>query len=439
MKRDMDINSVNHPCFNAKARKRFGRVHLPVAPRCNIQCRFCDRKFDCVNESRPGVTSGVLSPYQALVYLEHVFEEKKNISVVGIAGPGDPFANPEQTMETLRLVRQAYPEVLLCLATNGLGIAPYIDELAELETGHVTVTVNAVDPAVGAQVYAWVRDGKRVVGPEEGAALLIERQLSAIQALKSAGIMVKVNSIMIPGINDHHIADIAKEVSAYGVDIFNCLPFHENRDSAFSHIKEPTKAAVAAVRKEAGIHIKQMTHCARCRADAVGCLGEEASEGLMEKLKACERMPERPDSIWDLPKESCRVTDSTRPYVAVATMEGLLVNQHLGEARELMIYGKRDDGFVLVDTRATPSAGTGSSRWDQLSEVLTDCSTLLVSGIGETPEKALSRTGIDVNVIEGLIDEALASVFEGRSLHAMVRRTPKKCGEECSGMGMGCG
>ena len=439
MTSNMDINSVNHPCFNAKARKQFGRVHLPVAPRCNIQCRFCDRKFDCVNESRPGVTSGVLSPYQALVYLSHVFEAKKNISVVGIAGPGDPFANPAETMETLRLVRQAYPEVLLCLATNGLAIAPYIDELAELNTGHVTVTVNAVDPEVGAKVYAWVRDGKRVVGPEEGAALLMERQLTAIEALKSAGVMVKVNAIMIPGVNDHHIVEIARRVSTLGVDIFNCLPFHENKASAFSHIKEPPMAAVTAVRKEAGVYIRQMTHCARCRADAVGCLGEPMDMALMNKLKACERMPAVPDTVWETPEESCRVTDSGRPFVAVASMEGLLVNRHLGEAGELMIFGKQKGGFAHVETRKTPPAGRGEQRWTDLAGILSDCSALLVSGVGETPRMALTRSGVDVYAIEGVIDDALDALFHGKALNCMVKRLPRKEGEMCSGMGMGCG
>jgi nitrogen fixation protein NifB len=98
------MNLDNHPCFNPGACKSFGRVHLPVAPRCNIQCKFCNRKFDCVNETRPGVTSAVLSPGQAMVYMEEVFAQKGNISVVGIAGPGDPFANPEVTLETLSRV-----------------------------------------------------------------------------------------------------------------------------------------------------------------------------------------------------------------------------------------------------------------------------------------------------------------------------------------------
>lgn len=51
-----------HPCFNPAVKGQFGRVHLPVAPKCNIKCNFCNRKYDCINESRPGVTSNVLTP-----------------------------------------------------------------------------------------------------------------------------------------------------------------------------------------------------------------------------------------------------------------------------------------------------------------------------------------------------------------------------------------
>ena len=68
MKRQTD-----HPCFGGDHSKA-GRLHLPVAPGCNIKCGFCERKFDCANESRPGVTSKVLTPEQAvdaLIYWPH--------------------------------------------------------------------------------------------------------------------------------------------------------------------------------------------------------------------------------------------------------------------------------------------------------------------------------------------------------------------------------
>lgn len=50
------MNHDHHPCFNAGARHRVGRIHLPVAPKCNMQCNYCNRDFECVNESRPGVS-----------------------------------------------------------------------------------------------------------------------------------------------------------------------------------------------------------------------------------------------------------------------------------------------------------------------------------------------------------------------------------------------
>ena len=60
----------NHPCFSKKASAAYGRVHLPVAPHCNIQCNFCNRIYDCANENRPGVTGRVQSPDEAALYVE---------------------------------------------------------------------------------------------------------------------------------------------------------------------------------------------------------------------------------------------------------------------------------------------------------------------------------------------------------------------------------
>jgi nitrogen fixation protein NifB len=179
------MNLEQHPCFNRDSHHRFGRIHLPVAPRCNIQCKFCNRRFDCINESRPGVTSALLSPSQAMLYLDAALAEMPHIKVVGIAGPGDPFANAEQTIETMQRVRAKYADIMLCVASNGLNIMPYIDELRRLDVTHVTITVNAVDPQLGARIYSWMRIGKRVVAPEVGAPILLENQVAAIKALKA--------------------------------------------------------------------------------------------------------------------------------------------------------------------------------------------------------------------------------------------------------------
>ena len=424
------MNISEHPCFNPKAHHHFGRVHLPVAPRCNIQCKFCNRQFDCVNESRPGVTSAVLTPAQAMIYLESVLKQKPDIRVVGIAGPGDPFANAAETLDTCRRVRERYPDMMLCLATNGLDIAPHLDALARLKVSHVTVTVNAVDPAIGAGIYSWMRVGKRVLRAEAGAKVLLDRQLAAIRELKARDIIVKINSIIIPGVNDDHIPVVAEKMAELGVDLFNCMPYFPNAGSAFEHLVEPDADTVAAIRKAAGAFVPQMRHCTRCRADAVGLLGEAPSVSLMNTLKNCQHL-----TVLEPGTQAV----SERPYVAVASLEGALVNQHLGEAYQLMIYGETGGRLGFIESRPAPEPGGGEQRWRDLATILADCRALLVSGAGDSPKSVLSAGGVDVIVCEGVVAEAVRAVFAGESLRHMAPRRQPACGGGCGGNQMGCG
>jgi nitrogen fixation protein NifB len=397
-----------------------------------MQCNFCNRKFDCVNESRPGVTSTVLTPPQALAYLDHVLQRQPEISVVGIAGPGDPFANPEETMQTLRLVRAKYPKMMLCLATNGLGIGPYIDELADLQVSHVTITITAINPAIAGEIYAWIRDGKRPLRGEEAATLLIARQTEALFRLKSKGIVVKINSIIIPGINDEHIPDIARKVGEMGADIMNCMPLVPVKGSAFEELPEPDALTTARVRLQSGLHLPQMSHCARCRADAVGFIGENVTAEQVATLRHFANGSLNP------------AEDAARPYVAVATLEGALVNQHLGEADRLVIFEQnieRPGAFRLVEIRRAPDEGGGEARWAALAESLKDCRAILVNAAGPTPQKTLADHGLKVIEMDGLIEEGLKAVFAGEPIPASMKRRFTGCGAgiSCKGTGTGCG
>ena len=425
------MNIENHPCFNPGACKDFGRVHLPVAPRCNIQCNFCNRKFDCVNESRPGVSSALLKSAQAMNYLADVIREKPNISVVGIAGPGDPFANPEETLTTLELVRQKYPDMLLCVATNGLNLPEYLDELKRLGVSHVSITVNAVDVEIGKQIYSWIRYGKKTLSADKGAEILLEKQFESIAGLKERGMMVKVNTIVLPGINDHHVVDIARTMEKCGVDLFNCMPYFPNQGSNFADLKEPSEEMIADIRKKAGAYIPQMLHCSRCRADAVGHLDEENDDDLMGRLMFHASANCKEDKLKTDVNKKGRL-------IAAATREGVLVNQHLGEAETLNIYDASMEEPVLVEIRRTPEAGGKDLRWHALSDTISDCSHLLVSGVGGAPKEILSQKGIEVLEVNGIIHEIIHAVKNNKPLNHLMVREHYGCGESCRGTGMGC-
>ena len=421
----MPADLTAHPCFNSDARHRHGRVHLPVAPDCNVQCNFCKRIYDCANESRPGVTTAVLSPRQSLDYLNRVLAHDSRISVVGIAGPGDPFATPSLTLETLGLVREAHPEILLCVASNGLGVSAHAKELARLRVSHVTLTVNAVDPQIGAKVYAWIRDGKKVYRGVPAAELLWTRQAEAIRLLKEHDVVVKINTIIIPGINDDHAVEVARRVADFGADIANCVPLYPVKGTPFGELPSPPPDRVAAIRADVAQLLPIMSHCTRCRADAVGLLGEAMRPEFELALFSAASGPLDPAE--------------DRPYVAVATLEGVLVNQHLGEADQLSIYAKEAAGFRLVEQRRTPAAGSGPQRWADLAETLHDCRAVLVASAGQAPRQALVNRGIKLVMMEGLIDEGLDAVFAGNEIRAPLRRN-HRCGSGagCAGNGQGC-
>ncbi|HRY15471.1 MAG TPA: radical SAM protein, partial [Candidatus Competibacteraceae bacterium] len=148
--------SALHPCYSPDAHRHFARLHLAVAPKCNIQCHYCNRKYHCSNESRPGVVAELLSPEQAVKKALAVGAVIPHLAVVGIAGPGDPLANPEPVFATLRELHTQAPDLLLCLSTNGLALPEHAEALVDHGIHHVTITINCIDPAIGAHIYPWI-------------------------------------------------------------------------------------------------------------------------------------------------------------------------------------------------------------------------------------------------------------------------------------------
>ncbi len=419
----MTLDLSKHPCFSEWARHEFGRVHLPVAPTCNVQCNFCDRRHDCINESRPGVTSAVLAPGQAVAYLREVVARDPRTAVVGIAGPGDPFARPELTLETLRRVREEWPEMLLCVASNGLNVAGYAEDLAEVAVSHVTLTISAVDPEVAGRIYAWARWGRSIYRGAPAGRIMIKRQFEALRELKRLGVLVKVNTILVPGVNEDHIQALAEAVAGEGADVQNVIALCPVPGTPLGDVPEPTQEQVAWQRALAALYLPQMAHCTRCRADAVGCLGEAVSDDLRCCLQRAAGGPLEPTQA--------------RPYVAVASREGVFVNQHLGEASKFLVYAEQEGAGRLVGVRTAPPRGGADLRWRALGERLSDCRAILCSGAGDAPRRVLADGGLKVVVTEGMVDESLRTVFSGRPLRSPARS--HVCGQGCAGDGAGCG
>lgn len=262
-----------HPCFHDAARATHGRLHLPVAGPCNISCGYCDRRYDCANESRPGVTTRLMTPLEAVEHAARALHADPRIGVAGVAGPGDPMADPEATLTTFALLKSRFPAIAGCVSTNGLGLPGLEGDLWDAGVRFATVTVNAVSPSVGARIYTRVHWGGRALSGEEGAGLLASRQMEAVAAFKRRGFAVKVNMVLVPGVNEGEVTAVARAVARLGADRMNLIGLLPVAGTPLGRHGAPSRELLAGLRLKAGRHLPQMAHCMRCRADASGLLG----------------------------------------------------------------------------------------------------------------------------------------------------------------------
>jgi nitrogen fixation protein NifB len=411
----------NHPCYSEEAHHHYARMHVAVAPACNIQCNYCNRKYDCSNESRPGVVSERLTPEQAARKALAVASNIPQMTVLGIAGPGDPLANPEKTFKTFELVTQAAPDIKLCLSTNGLVLPDYIDRIQALKIDHVTITINMIDPEIGAKIYPWIYyNGKKYEGVE-AARILSERQLLGLEMLAERGILCKVNSVMIPGINDHHLVEVNKAVKSRGAFLHNIMPLISAPEHGtvfgLNGTRRPTAQELKALQDSCEGEMNMMRHCRQCRADAVGLLGEDRSnefttERVMEMdvqydleiRKAYQQDVERQRAaVVAARNEELKMLAGNESkisiLIAVASKGDGRINQHFGHAKEFQVYEVSTAGVKFVGHRRVDNYCQGGFGEEESLETvvraINDCTAVFISRIGSCPREGLLKAGIE--------------------------------------------
>mgnify|MGYP005812877917 CR=1 FL=1 len=410
----------NHPCYSEEAHHHYARMHVAVAPACNIQCHYCNRKYDCSNESRPGVVSQKLTPGQAVKKVLAVASAIPQMTVLGIAGPGDSLANPKKTFETFGLLQRHAPDIKLCLSTNGLALPDLVDEICRYNIDHVTITINMVDPAVGERIYPWIFWNHRRVTGIDAARILHERQMLGLERLTARGVLTKINSVLIPGINDEHLIEVNRAVKARGAFLHNIMPLISEPEHG-THFgltgqRGPTAQELKAVQDACmgGAHL--MRHCRQCRADAVGLLGEDRSDEFtldqiekmdvaydLEKRRAYQATVEVERQAQHAAKLAAAAAqqddDATRVLVAVATKGGGRVNEHFGHATEFQIFEVSAAAAVFVGHRRVDLYCQGGWGEDEqlpsIVRAINDCHAVLVAKIGACPRDELLAAGIE--------------------------------------------
>ncbi|MEA5507423.1 nitrogenase cofactor biosynthesis protein NifB [Halotia wernerae UHCC 0503] len=428
---------AKHPCYSEDAHHHYARMHVAVAPACNIQCNYCNRKYDCANESRPGVVSELLTPEEAAHKAIVIAGKIPQMTVVGIAGPGDPLANPEKTFRTFELIADKAPDIKLCLSTNGLMLPEYIDRIKQLNIDHVTITLNTTDPEIGAQIYSWVHYKRKRYRGVEGAKILLEKQMEGLQALREADILCKVNSVMIPGVNDENLIEVNKMIREQGAFLHNIMPLisapEHGTHFGLTGQRGPSHKELKAVQDNCSGNMKMMRHCRQCRADAVGLLGEDRSQEFtkdkfmemdaeydLEKRTLVHEGIEKFKEELEVAKQKAfagkKFAQTPKILVAVATKGGGLVNQHFGHAKEFQIYEVDGNEVRFVSHRKIDQYCQGGygeeATFEHIMKAIADCKAVLVSKIGNCPQEKLQEVGIQTVEAYDVIEKVALEFYE---------------------------
>lgn len=439
----------NHPCYSEEAHHYFARMHVAVAPACNIQCHYCNRKYDCANESRPGVVSELLTPDEAVMKTKAVAANIPQMTVLGIAGPGDPLANPQRTFETFRQLSEQAPDIKLCVSTNGLALPDSVEELAKHNIDHVTITINTVDPKIGAQIYPWIYWNNRRIHGKKGAKILIEQQQKGLEMLVAKGILVKVNSVMIPGVNDEHLKEVSRIVKQKGAFLHNVMPLiAEAEHGTFYGVmgqRSPSPEELQDLQDSCAGDMNMMRHCRQCRADAVGLLGEDrGDEFTLDKIaemdidydKAmkvraavhagiAEELAEKQAKKARLAAASVPASTAAKIYrpvlMAVATSGQGVINQHFGHATEFLVYEASSKGVRFISHRKVDQYCIGNDTCGEKESALAGsvralqgCEVVLCAKIGFEPWGQLEEAGIQPNGEHAMepIEDAIREVYQ---------------------------
>jgi nitrogen fixation protein NifB len=320
---------------------------------------------------------------EAMDYLAQAMQEKQDITMAAITGPGDPLATPDITISTVEQIRARYPELRIGLKTLGIGSDKLAGALAQAGVNYIEMQVDGVRAEILEKIYAWIRPGLKTLKISEAVKLLLKEQRNGIPALKFYNIDVSILTTLYPGYNIDHVTKIAVETMELGSRSMSLLPY-KPEPGAEVDLESPS----AEILQEAAEKVRR--HLPLVKPMLLQPTGHCGGEVISEQPYQAKPSKQRPN-------------------VAAVSSNGIEIDLHLGQASRFLIYGPREDGLpCLLGTRDAPEPGTGQNRWQNVAALLADCFILLTASAGETPRRILGETGLKVHLaednIEGLVD-----------------------------------
>ena len=193
---------------------KFGRairyLRLSVTDRCNFRCHYC-----MPAEGMNFLPKSELLSFEEIIRLTKIFTGL-GIEKIRITG-GEPFVRKDMMLLLEQLsenknIRQ------LNITTNGVLTAPYLPKLKALGISHINLSLDSIDE----------RTFNRITrGNDFGKAM------ATLHQLLDMDFKVKINAVIMDGVNDHEIPQLATLAIKYPVSVrfIEEMPFNGNKNN----------------------------------------------------------------------------------------------------------------------------------------------------------------------------------------------------------------
>ncbi|MEM3066924.1 MAG: GTP 3',8-cyclase MoaA, partial [Nitrososphaerota archaeon] len=178
------------------------RISLTPSAKCNFKCVFCHMEGIYEN------TDIIMTPEE----IERIMRvlRKFDIESVKLTG-GEPMLRDDIIEIVYRLRNLEFKEI--SMTTNGTRFPQLAKKLRDAGLNRVNISLHSVDP----QKFCWIIGTKSTDGGKR-----LQYTIDAIKAALDAGMeTVKLNVVVMKGVNEDEIDDMIKFVKTLGHD--NCI------------------------------------------------------------------------------------------------------------------------------------------------------------------------------------------------------------------------
>ncbi|MDN5585393.1 MAG: GTP 3',8-cyclase MoaA [Brevibacterium sp.] len=180
--------------FDRRARD----LRISLTDFCNLRCSYCMPEEGVEFMSRDSAMTA-----EEIVRFVRISVEKFGVDQVRFTG-GEPLTRKDVT-EIIAGVAALEPRPNIALTTNAIGLDKRAAKLRDAGLDRINVSLDTVDPETFATITR---------------RPFLNRVLEGIQGAQAAGMdPVKVNAVLLPGVNDHQAPDLLRWCLANGLKL----------------------------------------------------------------------------------------------------------------------------------------------------------------------------------------------------------------------------